>query len=395
MSDEGNLGRDLSLHARTATPELQSLGSGAGDPIEDGSAFAGRESILQPWAGVRRIASFLAVVIILVFAMNLMITTGLRRIKTSAFGALNQIMDGKVNSQIVVTGSSRALAHYDPRILQAITGRTAYNLGRNGSQTDMQVAFLKAYLEHNRRPEVVIQNLDAFTFVTSREVYDQVEYQPYLNDPALYDALHEINPNIWKSRYLPLYGYVVEDMKFSWVLGIGGFLGWSPREDYFQGFNPRTQKWSEEFKQFKASNPHGVSFDIEPAGVQVVEELIRVCKEENIKLIFVYSPEYSEMQPLTRDRSEIFAKFHELADRSNIPLWDYSSWTHASDQEFFQNSQHLNSAGAAVFSDDVAQRLRTFLTSHSMTGRIAQLQEPVARFDANRKSNYRPAASAR
>lgn len=324
--------------------------------------------MLEPWKAVRRIACFFGLVVLLIFVMNAMITSGLRRLKTSAFGASNQIMDGKVNAQIVISGSSRALAHYDPRTIEAITGRTAFNLGRNGAQTDMQVAFLKAYLAHNQKPEIVVHNLDAFTFVTTREVFDPVEYTPYLYDRDLYSALGKINPKIWKSRYLPLYGYVVEDMNFTWVLGLKGFFGWSPPEDYFLGFNPRSKKWTDDFQNMKANNPHGVSFGIEPEGIRVVEDLIRVCRQNGIQLILVYSPEYAEMQSLTKNRAEVFGLFHELADHSSVPLWDYSDWKYAGNQELFQNSQHLNAAGAGIFSADLANRLKAYLAAQSKVG---------------------------
>lgn len=343
-------------------------GGASGVPLRTGEDLAAKgqaAAATNVWRGVAKIGLFFLSIVVLSYALNAAITTGLRRIKTSAYGASNQIMQGKVNAQIVITGSSRALAHYDPRTIEAITGRTAYNLGRNGSQTDMQVAFLKAYLAHNQKPEVVVHNLDAFSFVTTHEVYDPVEYTPYLYDQNLYNALHKINSNIWKTRYIPLYGYVVEDMKFAWILGLKGFLGLSPKEDYFQGFNPRTKQWSEDFQKLRASNPNGVSFDIEPKGVEDVSEIIRVCQENNIRLIFVYSPEYSEMQTFTTNRPQIFARFHELFDPARVPFWDYSTWRYAGDTRYFQNSQHLNADGAAIFSEDVAKQLKEYFAAEA------------------------------
>src|ERR1700679_2532475 len=100
-------------------------------------------------------------------------------------------------------------------------------------------------------------------------------------------------------------------MNFSWVLGIKAFLGRSPTEDYFSGFSPRDKKWTDDFQKFKTANPNGVSFAIEPAGVRVLEQLIQLCQENGIQLVFVYSPEYSEMQSMTNNRAEIFSQFHE------------------------------------------------------------------------------------
>lgn len=318
-----------------------------------------------PLGALSRLVCFFALLTGLAFALNAMITSGLRRIKTAEYGAWNQMMEGKINARIVITGSSRAASHYDPRIIEATTGRSAFNLGRNGSQTDMQVAVLKAYLEHNQKPEIVVQNLDAFTFETTRETYAFAQYVPYLYDNELYAPLRKITPDTWKSRYVPLYGYVADDMNFSWMLGIRGFFGWSPKKDFFKGFDPRPKPWTDDFDSFRATNPNGVSWPIEPEGIELMEGLARLCQERGIQLIFVYSPEYSEMQKLTNNRAEVFGHFHDLANRYHIPLWDYSDWPHAADTRYFTNSQHLNAQGAALFSEDVAGRLRRYIAAQA------------------------------
>jgi hypothetical protein len=324
-----------------------------------------KKKALEGFYAARRIACFFAVIIVLAFGLHLMITSGIRRIRTGQYGVSNRMMQGKINAQVIITGSSRAVSHFDPRIIEAQTGRSAFNLGRNGSQTDMQLAVLKAYLEHNRKPEVVIHNLDAFSFVDTREVYAPAQYVPYLYDQELYQPLRKINRNTWKSRYLPLYGYVVDDMTFSWMLGVRALVGWSPPEDFFLGFNPRSRKWTDEFQRFKSGNTEGVRWPVDPDGMQSMEDLIRLCQQRGIQLIFVYSPEYAEMQKLTTNRAEVFDRFRELATRYHVPLWDYSDWRYAADTQYFQNSQHLNADGAAIFSSDLAGRLKTYFAAQS------------------------------
>lgn len=308
--------------------------------------------------GLSRIVCFCCWIVALLYGVNAMINAGLRRINTSQFGVSNKIVQGEINADIIISGSSRAISHYDPRIIESTTGHSAYNLGRNGSQTDMQLAVLKTYLKHNRKPLLVVQNLDAFSFVTTREVYDPAQYMPYLAEPDIYAALQHIDKTEWwKDKHLPLYGYVVDDMRFTWIAGVRGFFGWSPREDFFLGFNPRTGQWTDEFEKLRAGNPQGVSFAIEPAGVQVMQDLIEVCRNNGIKLVFAYSPEYKEMQSLTKDRFEIFRQFRDLSQRYDVPLWDFSDWQYSDDREFFRNSQHLNAEGAKSFSEDFARKL--------------------------------------
>lgn len=323
--------------------------------------------------GTLRLICFFLLVAITAVGLQKTVNSGLRRIPTSEFGAFNRVMSGQVNADIVISGSSRALAHYDPRVLQGLTGNTAYNLGRNGSQTDMQVAVLKAYLNHNAKPKFVIHNLDLFSFVVTHkgELYEPGFYMPYLDEVPIYDALHQIDSDAWKWKHLPLYGYVVEDMRFTWVKGIQGLLGVYPREDYFFGFNPRSKAWSGEFESFRANHPEGVHTAIEPAGVAALEKLVQLCVCQGIQVVLVYSPEYSEMQALELDRPKIMEMFHALANRYGITFWDYSDSAISRQKTLFQNSQHLNSEGAEVFSADLGARLEQL-----ETGRLSADRKP-------------------
>src|SRR5436190_23548407 len=118
--------------------------------------------------GVRRLAFFFFALAIMAVCLNAAFTRGFRNIKTSEFGISNRVMSGTINAQIVISGSSRAFVHYDPRIIQSITGETAFNLGQNGVQTDLQLAFLKTYLRHNTRPDLIIHNLDPQSLTLAR-----------------------------------------------------------------------------------------------------------------------------------------------------------------------------------------------------------------------------------
>lgn len=333
--------------------------AGSPSPVNMQCAGASENPGRAPFQGAFKIALFFFIVALLAFALNLAINHGLRSIKTSKFGAFNQVMSGRVNADIVISGSSRALCHYDPRTLQKMTGQSAFNLGMNSSQIDVQLAVLKTYLKHNAAPKLVIQNLDLFTFVTTRkgEIYDPGHFLPYLYEAELYEALVRIDSEVWKWKHIPLYGYAVADMRYTSISGLLGCLGISGREDYFLGFNPRNEKWSRDFENFRASNPDGVNFPVEPEGVRALEALIRTCREKGIQVILVYSPEYYEMQKLELNREKIIGMFQEISKRFDVPFWDYSASPLCRQEQLFHNSQHLNADGATLFSADFASRL--------------------------------------
>jgi hypothetical protein len=316
----------------------------------------------RPWL---RLVFFFSLLALGAVVLDRSFTFGLRQIKTSEFGSSNRIMSGQVNAQIVISGSSRALVHYDPRVIQKITGRSAWNLGRNAAQTDMQWAFLKAYLHRNAKPQIVVHNLDPYSFVLTKELYDPAQYLPYLDEDAIYEPLRRIDPAVWKWKYLPLYGYAVEDMSFAWVKALRALMGFNPQEDYFLGYNPRALQWTGDFERFKAHNVTGVNVEIQPEAIRLLEELVQTCQSQGIQVVLVFSPEYKEMQALTKNRAEVFRKFREIAARYGVPFWDYSQAPLCENRELFYNSQHMNYRGAEIFSEDIAKRLAKFeLTGH-------------------------------
>jgi hypothetical protein len=310
--------------------------------------------------GPARLAIFFSIVILAMAMIQASINAGLRRIETSTFGVFNKIVNGHINASILVTGSSRASNHYDPREITRRTGLSAWNIGVDGSQTDMQLAVLQTYLHHNTAPVLLIHNLDSFAFVTSREGIAFPEtYVPYLGEPAIYNTLTRIDTTWWKAKYLPLYGYAIEDMRFTWMLGIQSLAHRNPAEVRFAGFEPRATAWTEDFEHFRQANPNGVSFAIDPEAIRDFEQIVEEVASRRGQVLLVYSPVYYEMQKLDRKRSEVFARFEDIARRHHALLWDYSESAISKRRELFYNSQHLNADGAAAFSASLADRIAT------------------------------------
>ena len=317
--------------------------------------------------GGSRLMLFLVVVLVAAAFADAAIKAGLRRMDTSVFGDFNRMVDGKINAAILITGSSRAASHFDTREIARQTDANVWNLGIDGSHTDMQLAVLRTYLQHNASPRLLIHNLDSFTFVTSRDgVYVREIYVPYLDQAPIYDTLRAFDPGWWKARYLPLYGYAIDNTRFTWLIGLRALSGWNPKDLRYAGFDPRYTAWNEDFDRFKRANPHGVTFPIEPAAVRDLEQLIREATTHGSRVLLVYSPVYYEMQMLERGRGTLFRQFQQIADRSGAELWDYSDSPISRRRELFYNSQHLNAEGARLFSADLAGRLTSRLTERDV-----------------------------
>ena len=342
-----------------------------GPPFVAGEGQSAADTVLtsvrRHVAGPHRIGLFFLVVLTAIASMHFAIQTGLRRLETSPFGEFNRIVDGKINAAVLITGSSRAINHFDSREIARQTGVNTWNIGVHGSQTDMQLAVLRTYLQHNKAPRLLIHNLDSFAFVTSKDgLFAPEMYVPYLGERPIYDTLRAVDPGWWKARYLPLYGYAVDNMRFTWLLGLRALFGWNPPDFRVAGFEPRFTAWAEDFERFKRANPNGVTFQIYPEAVRDLEQLISAATMQGSRVLLVYSPVYYEMQTLERGRAALFNRFRQIAERSGAELWDYSDSPISRRRELFYNSQHLNAHGAALFSSDLALRLASQLARRDM-----------------------------
>jgi hypothetical protein len=310
-------------------------------------------------SGFSRLVGFLLITTLLALGLHISISWSLKRVSVGDYGAFNRAMQGRVNAEVLVTGSSRAFRHYDPRILSGRTGLSCFNLGLNGSQIDVQLGALKAYLRQNKKPRLLIQNLDIQSLILTKPtaIFDPAQYVPYLGDTELYSCLDRIDGDLWKWKYLPLYAYAVKDTSFTWTVGLRHLVGLGPRDACYDGFSPVARSWTNDFERFRRANPQGLEIEIDAGGVAALQGIIELCQKEGIQMALVYSPQYFEMIRLTRNRARIFALFRSIAQRGNVRFIDYTDSPISFNREWFYNSQHLNARGAEVFTQDLATRL--------------------------------------
>jgi hypothetical protein len=311
------------------------------------------------------ILAFLLAGAVLVCALHLVVNAGMRRIRFGMFGALNRAADGRVNADIIVTGSSRASLHYDPAILGRTTGLSAFNLGLIGSWTNVHAGILRLYLHHNRPPRLVIENLDLYSLgANGAAPYDIAQYTPYLCDSGLYEAMHRRYPMICRSRYLPLYGYISNDLEFQHYLGLKALFGIQPPEGREDGYRPRPNDSTDAFGRVKAPTKEQ-RFNADPRGVADLEDFLSIAQSRGIPTILVFSPMYYEHLAMVVNRTQLMAGFAGIAERHGAVFWDLSDLAPISGNTwYFSDSMHMNTRGASAFSEVLGRRLAAWLADH-------------------------------
>ena len=269
----------------------------------------------------------------------------------------NQIKEGKTKAELAVFGSSRAFIQINPKILEEETKLNSYNFGLNGSKFKMQFYRFNIYLKHNPKPKVVVWNLDTFSFSHIDEVFQPNQYVPFmLWNRDLYKALDEYkSTDVW-DFILPLYRY--RDQVY-WKDQIARSKKEKLGKDGLfrkEGFMSYDRKWNVNWAKMKKKNS-----DFDFNDYPLLEELIKRCKKENIKLVFTIAPEFYKGQDYMLNRDEVINRYKTTLQKYNLPLLDYSEDTISYQQKYFYNTTHMNNKGADVFSEELGKDINKIL----------------------------------
>jgi len=260
------------------------------------------------------------------------------------FSTWNDIVDGKLNSDTWILGSSRAWVQYNPRILDSILDISSYNLGLNAQFLFLNLQSYQIAQAYNSRPKYVILDLFYESLTMDEAPISRYFYMPYIFKHKLRKIIkhnQEINPFYF---YLPYYRYYSEKGNDVWFVNeIGGY----------KGFMPKDAKWDDE----NLSSTDTVHYKKESDAIKLLDDFIAGCKKYNIDVILIHSPFYREGFEKIQNHQEMMTMFKNIADRHHIPFLDYTNDPICYDTAYFYNAMHLNARGADLFSTKLAHDL--------------------------------------
>ncbi len=147
----------------------------------------------------------------LLWCLQLVVDFGLRRTDVALYENWNDILNGTINADLLIMGSSRALRHFDPLLIEKKTGFSAYNLGGSKLTFDIQKIKYNAYLQNNKHPKIAVINVDINSLNSTKELFAKTQYLPYYTLDN-YSTLKEFDKNIF-------YEYIfanVQIQRFLW-----------------------------------------------------------------------------------------------------------------------------------------------------------------------------------
>lgn len=275
----------------------------------------------------------------------------------------HKIYNGKLKTDIVILGTSRAQSHYDPQIIEKITGLKTYNLGLSGTHYNILKIRWKSFINHNSNPKILILDLDNGGLQLSENIYDKFQYLPYSSNDEYKTVAEKIDDDYYYERLIPLYKYRGFEMNI--FKQIKSLKDKSSCSKNFNGYVEHDIDWiSKDYLSFKQklendNSNTNINIQAYSEGLSVLREIITDCKKHNIKIYFVWSPLYYEGQNYFRfDKDFINQKLLSFSKFHNIKYQNYLNDSLCLDRKYFYNSQHMNKKGVSIFSKKIAEMIR-------------------------------------
>lgn len=248
----------------------------------------------------------------------------------------------EMTDSVLIFGSSRAIHHYNPAILEDSLHTSVYNCGLDGQGIMFNYGRLLTIV-NRYNPKMIIYD------VTPKFDMFPDDYYRYLKplrkwydvpgvDEIFYDVNHleklKMRSNLY--RYNDIFIQMLSDnVKPMQSISYKGF---KPIDD--QMVNDVTSK-------------KDMSVDVAPLKMKYLQKFIDLCKEKNIKLIFSFSPSYKG------ETSPSYQFFDSIASANDIPVIDFTSNRELNyDISNFSDGAHLNLTGADRFTRMFVSKLK-------------------------------------
>lgn len=251
-----------------------------------------------------------------------------------------------VTADIIILGSSRALHHYVPSIIEDSTGLSCYNCACD-NQGIINMYGRYKMIAKRKKPKYVICEI-----LPSLDIYKDVDnikylnsFKPFRNNPELaeiikdYSLLEYLKTNSFIYRYNTYIFQLLKDYTKSARLYAD--KGFSPSKGRMN-YNP------EPYKE--------VIGEVDTFKVRHIHKLIETTQKDNVDLIFAVSPRYNA------DNDSSFKLLKEICKQNNISFISFYNKTSLNTRkELFKDRSHLNETGAYEYTKAFVKAIKPII----------------------------------
>ena len=293
---------------------------------------------------VVQITAFFAIVV----AVDLLCGFAFKRIEAKAKGGFtyrDTYICDKLETDILISGSSRCVRHYNPQIISDSLGEACYNSGQMGNGIILNYGRLRM-VDERKKPSIIIYDLHPeFDLLVGD---DNHRYLTWLKSHYERDGVADIFESIDKTEKYKMQSRMYR-YNSRWVEMMIDYL-YPISEARRDGFSPLIGEMDKtKIRSVGTDNKKEYRFD--DLKISYINKMIDEAGDA--RLLFVVSPIWYGMDTLQ------FEPVKQICQERGIPFIDFSNnpkYVHQ--DEFFKDGNHMNEKGADEFTRELVQYLR-------------------------------------
>ena len=299
---------------------------------------------------------FAALVLVLAFGLDRLICRGLLKMDDYRFQDYRAMIHGGMDNDILIMGNSRGKSHFDTRVIDSLSQKQSFNISIGGYPINAQLLKYQLYREHNRKPALIIQNIDYMTIRVMSDIRHQHESEQFF--PLVYDKV--MRKELRESGYgflelnMPLYRFFGYQQVIKNGLMEALHVKHYSRPSY-KGFLPEKGQWNG--SELARMKPENVVLSEE--GKALFEDYLAQCRADSIQVVLVNSPLYAGAREKLLGYDDARVYFEQVAEKYGCLYLDYTDTPVCYDTTQFVVSVHLNERAAWAFSETLMEDLKS------------------------------------
>jgi lysophospholipase L1-like esterase len=291
---------------------------------------------------LRRLFASFVILVVLLFSADRFGSYALDLVVKQSGFRFSELYAGGNSAEIVILGNSRAVNAFYAPDLEKKLGRSVFHLGYNGMSTELCEAIIFDYLDHNKKPSLII--LEVTNLGVSNDLIKDIKLYAGLStrlrsliqreDPQLNRACAFTHLDRYNSELFLRTLFYTGKSDQAWINS--GNID----PDFAINFVPSEEEQSQNLYPITGSN------------WKALQRLVVKCAAEGIELRLVASP----YLPAFRNNLALYDSwvdtFHASLPEADL-FYDYTQ--SLTDSEYFADTLHINRKGSRALLDAMIQ----------------------------------------
>lgn len=253
-----------------------------------------------------------------------------------------------MNEDILIFGSSRAIHHYVPKVIEDSLQLSCYNCGRDGNGIIFSYGMYRLFRDRHSPKIIIYDIIDSFDLIDEGNNEKYLDWLRYFYDKPGIDSIFVDIDKSEKYKMMPQ----MRRYNRKFIQIASDYI--RPQQSDIKGYRPLEGIMN--YEPIENNTPSKKSIRIDENKLKYFKMLIKDCKERNTKLIFTVSPKYKGNEDNT------YKIIQQLAKVENIPFFYHYNDTEISpNKKYFEDSFHMNKYGAEIYTKKIIHEIKNSL----------------------------------